>query len=85
MQRREGESWIDYQIRMVKAAFWRGRAARIAKGKASTTDYLWFGIGFGRGRYAGARYITLLFWMMILYLIKGIRTLANIIQRKRQY
>jgi len=43
---------LDVKIMRTEAALGRKRATRIVNGKATPTEAFWFGMGFGRGRYA---------------------------------
>lgn len=57
---------LDRKIMLVEAAINRSRLVRIVKGKASPREMFWFGLGFGRGRYAIGRLLGL--WSYLAFL-----------------
>lgn len=75
--REEGERLLelgplDQRILAVEAAMSRSRLARIAGGRATKSDWFWFGVGFGRGRYAMSRLMVLSFYLAYLKLKRAI-------------
>ncbi len=67
---------LELEILTVKAAIERSRLVRVAKGKATPREAFWFGLGFGRGRYAMGR-------LLALYAQLGLLKLLNLLRCKR--
>lgn len=65
---------LDLRILMVKSAIERSRMVRMAKGKATPREAFWFGLGFGRGRYAIGRLLILFVKLGFLKLLKFVRS-----------
>jgi len=61
---------IDREIMLVKAAIERSRLVRVMRGKATPSEVLWFGLGFGRGRYATMRLFLLHAYLAYLKTLK---------------
>ena len=70
-------SKLDLEIIKTKLALKHMRMYRVASGKATSKEYFWFGIGFGRGRFALGRIITLLLYLAFLKFAKKIKELIN--------
>ena len=72
---------LDRKIMLVKAAINRSRLMRVATGRATKGEMFWFGLGFGRGRYAMGRLGTLILYLAFL---KVARFLKKWCSRKEQ-
>jgi len=63
---------LGKKILTVQAAINRSRLLRIASGRAGKNDHFWFGISFGRGRYALGRLMVLGLYLAFLKICKVI-------------
>jgi|Deesub1362A_J573_1020465.scaffolds.fasta_scaffold03131_7 excisionase family DNA binding protein len=80
--REEGERLLamgplDRKILAVEASISRSRLVRIASGRATKNDWFWFGVGFGRGRYAIGRLMVLSLYLAYLKVRRAIATRRN--------